>query len=175
MSLDTHQAQIITEVYNKMYKQLLAYARNSLGQEYLVEESVQDTFRIACAKYDEFISSPNPEGWLIITLRNIIRNTRREQAKLSRMFVKAISSGDEVYSESYIITAAADKNIEKAETNLYFSGMLTKDEYFLLTLVAMYGYSTAEAARVFDITAEACKKRVQRIKKKLKKLLDENF
>ena len=55
MSLDTHQAQIITEVYNKMYKQLLAYARNSLGQEYLVEESVQDTFRIACAKYDEFI------------------------------------------------------------------------------------------------------------------------
>ncbi len=83
MSLDTHQAQIITEVYNKMYKQLLAYARNSLGQEYLVEESVQDTFRIACAKYDEFISSPNPEGWLIITLRNIIRNTRREQAKLS--------------------------------------------------------------------------------------------
>ena len=166
MSLDTHQAQIITEVYNKMYKQLLAYARNSLGQEYLVEESVQDTFRIACAKYDEFISSPNPEGWLIITLRNIIRNTRREQAKLSRMFVKAISSGDEVYSESYII-AAEDKNIEKAETNLYFSGMLT--------LVAIYGYSTAEAARVFGITAEACKKRVQRIKKKLKKLLDENF
>lgn len=174
MSLDTHQAQIITEVYNKMYKQLLAYVRNSLGQEYLVEESVQDTFRIACAKYDEFISSPNPEGWLIITLRNIIRNTRREQAKLSRMFVKAISSGDEVYSESYII-AAEDKNIEKAETNLYFSGMLTKDEYFLLTLVAIYGYSTAEAARVFGITAEACKKRVQRIKKKLKKLLDENF
>lgn len=130
MSLDTHQAQIITEVYNKMYKQLLAYARNSLGQEYLVEESVQDTFRIACAKYDEFIGSPNPEGWLMITLRNIIRNTRREQAKLSRMFVKAISSGDEVYSESYII-AAEDKNIEKAETNLYFSGMLTKDEYFL--------------------------------------------
>ena len=69
----------------------------------------------------------------------------------------------------------ANQNIEKAETNLYFSGMLTKDEYFLLTLVAMHGYSTAEAARVFDITAEACRKRVQRIKKKLKKLLDENI
>lgn len=117
MSLDTHQAQIITEVYNKMYKQLLAYARNSLGQEYLVEESVQDTFRIACAKYDEFISSPNPEGWLIITLRNIIRNTRREQAKLSRMFVKAISSGDEVYSESYII--AAEDKISKKQRQIY--------------------------------------------------------
>ena len=76
MSLDTHQAQVITEIYNKMYKQLLAYARSSLDQEYLVEESVQDTFRIACAKYDEFISSPNPEGWLIITLKNIIRNMR---------------------------------------------------------------------------------------------------
>ena len=100
---------------------------------------------------------------------------RREQAKLNRMFVKAMASGNEVYSESYIIAAAADKNIEKAETNLYFSGMLTKDEYFLLTLVAMHGYSTAEAARVFDITAEACKKRVQRIKQKLKKLLDENL
>ena len=121
MRLDTHQAQVIAEIYNKMYKQLLAYARSSLDQEYLAEESVQDTFRIACAKYDEFISSPNPEGWLIITLRNIIRNTRREQAKLNRMFVKAMASGDEVYSESYIITAAADKNIEKAETNLYFS------------------------------------------------------
>lgn len=117
MSLDTHQAQIITEVYNKMYKQLLAYARNSLGQEYLVEESVQDTFRIACAKYDEFIGSPNPEGWLMITLRNIIRNTRREQAKLSRMFVKAISSGDEVYSESYII--AAEDKISKKQRQIY--------------------------------------------------------
>ena len=52
MRLDTHQAQVIAEIYNKMYKQLLAYARSSLDQEYLVEESVQDTFRIACAKYD---------------------------------------------------------------------------------------------------------------------------
>ena len=117
MSLDTHQAQIITEVYNKMYKQLLAYARNSLGQEYLVEESVQDTFRIACAKYDEFIGSPNPEGWLMITLRNIIRNTRREQAKLSRMFVKAISSGDEVYSESYILLQKI--KISKKQRQIY--------------------------------------------------------
>ena len=141
MRLDTHQAQVIAEIYNKMYKQLLAYARSSLDQEYLVEESVQDTFRIACAKYDEFIGSPNPEGWLMITLRNIIRNTRREQAKLSRMFVKAISSGDEVYSESYII-AAEDKNIEKAETNLYFSGMLASVDKGIHNKTTKYGLPT---------------------------------
>lgn len=132
MRLDTHQAQVIAEIYNKMYKQLLAYARSSLDQEYLVEESVQDTFRIACAKYDEFISSPNPEGWLIITLRNIIRNTRREQAKLNRMFVKAMSSGDEVYSESYIIAAAADKNIEKQRQIYIFLVCLQKMNTFYL-------------------------------------------
>lgn len=53
---------------------MIAYAISALNDRSLAEEAVQDTYRIACAKADDFLSSPNPKGWLLNTLKYVIKN-----------------------------------------------------------------------------------------------------
>ena len=90
MGLDRQQDEFVSRYYKEMYQQLMVYARSSLSNPSLAEEAVQDTFRIACAKIDDFMSSPNPQGWLVLVLRNVIRNIRRELASLSKTIVSSV-------------------------------------------------------------------------------------
>ena len=54
MGLAAHQEEIIAQLYREMYRKLVVYAENALNDS-LAEEAVQDTFRIACSKYDELM------------------------------------------------------------------------------------------------------------------------
>ena len=61
----------IERLYLQLYPLLFEYARSSLSSDSLAEEAVQDTFRIACQKPEAMINSPNPEGWIMNTLKNV--------------------------------------------------------------------------------------------------------
>lgn len=64
------------------------------------------------------------------------------------------------------------KRLEDTEVDLMYSDLLTEEEYRLLTLIVRYRYSVLEAAQEFGINVETCKKRAQRAKKKLRKILE---
>ena len=66
----------IDRLYLQMYSMLFEYARSSLSSDALAEEAVQDTFIIACQKPEALCESPNPEGWLVNTLKNVLSNVR---------------------------------------------------------------------------------------------------
>ncbi len=87
MGLSDTQRQAIEKLYMDMYYSLSAYAQSALNDRSLAEEAVQDTFRIACAKADKFLSSPNPKGWLLNTLKYVIKNSIRSRAVLNRIVV----------------------------------------------------------------------------------------
>ena len=57
MSNNTENNRIIEELYIDLYPKLLRYATNSLGDLHLAEEAVQETFRIACAKFVQLMES----------------------------------------------------------------------------------------------------------------------
>ena len=80
MSLNQEEEEYIERLYREMYTRLCIYAMSALGSKALAEEVVQDTFRIACIKPDGLMSSKNPRGWLVNTLKNVIRNRRRTEA-----------------------------------------------------------------------------------------------
>ena len=65
MQLDDNQRKAVEKLYMEMYNALSVYARSALHDHILAEEAVQDTFRIACSKVNDFLSSPNPKGWLL--------------------------------------------------------------------------------------------------------------
>ena len=73
MSLNQEEEEYIERLYREMYTRLCIYAMSALGSKALAEEVVQDTFRIACIKPDGLMSSKNPRGWLVNTLKNVIR------------------------------------------------------------------------------------------------------
>ena len=173
MGLAAHQEEIIAQLYREMYRKLVVYAENALNDS-LAEEAVQDTFRIACSKYDELMNSSNPQGWLMNTLKNVIRNIRKEQANLNKYFVMSLSLDVEEFMVVCAVGTDVHMRLEDTEVDLMYSDLLTEEEYQLLTLIVRYRYSILEAALEFGINVETCKKGIQRVKKKLRKILEKD-
>ncbi len=164
MGLTDNQRRAIEELYQEMFYPLSAYANSALSDRALAEEAVQDTFRIACAKVGDFLSSPNPKGWLINTLKNVIHNTVRSRAYLNRIVV---------YSLNYNV-GRVSADADTPDLDFMYSDLTENEDYKLLKKIALEKYSMLEAAQVLGISVEACKKRVQRAKKKLKKHFADN-
>lgn len=157
------QAQYIEQLYTDMYNNLYSYAYGILKNTHLSEESVQETFQIACSKPTDLISSQNPRGWLMIVLKNVLRNTHRRLATLKK-YIAAAESAD----IDLIASPAPGGNVD-----LEYSDMVTEEEFQLLKWVAIDQYTMLEAAEKLGITVEACKKRAQRAGKKLRRKLEE--
>jgi len=157
--LDGLQNDLIEQLYKEMYQQMMAYGLTIFKDEELAREAIQEAFKIACSKPTELFSSKNPNGWMVKTLRNVISNIKREQRKTSSMFV------------SYMTW---EKNISLTNTeytDIHYSDLLDPDEYNLVKMIAIQQYKIQDAADMLGISREACKKRYQRAKEKMKKIL----
>ena len=158
MELTLNQSLAIEQYYRKMRTTLIAYAQSALDDKYLAEEAVQETFRIACGKAATFLCSKNPQGWLFVTLKNVIQNIRRHKDRLNKHIVTNYHFVDDSSQLQYT-------NIEFTDT---YSRILGEDAFRLLKMIILDKYTFAEAATEFGISIESCKKRVQRVKKKWK-------
>ncbi len=54
-----------------------------------------------------------------------------------------------------------------------YSDLLSQDEYNLLKMLVLKNLTIRETAALMNISVEACKKRAQRAKQKLKKIMQE--
>lgn len=151
----------IEQLYGKMYKTLCAYAESILRDCDLAEEAVQDVFQIACSKPDAVLGSENPEGWLMITLKYVIKNMQRSQISLTNLMIKVATQSD----------AASDSPENAVCFDAMCSAVLGESDYRLIKRVVNDRYTMLEAAEELGITVHACKKRVKRAKDKLKKYL----
>lgn len=164
MGLSREQDRQIEQLYNEMYHPLLAYACSVLDNSSLAEEAVQDAFRIACAKANDLYKSENPKGWLTKTLQYVIRNMIRSRARLNNLVIQSL-----VFEDTFMVAGR-----DESDTDMIYSDLLGSEDYMLLKRIVVYKYTMLEAAQELGISVEACKKRVQRTRKKLKKLLEEN-
>ena len=74
------QYKRIESLYFEMRDKLMFIAIKNEESESLAEEAVQETFRIACQEADKCCDCPNPQGWLVKTLYNVISNAKRKRA-----------------------------------------------------------------------------------------------
>ena len=161
--MSREQGQYIERLYKDMYDSLYSYAYGILRDTHLAEEAVQETFQVACSKPTDLMSSKNPKGWLMNVLKNVLRNALRKRATLEKYIAEAESADIDL-----IAGPAPGSNVD-----LMYSDMVTEAEFQLLKWVAIDQYTMLEAAETLGITVEACKKRVQRAGKKLRRKLEE--
>ena len=154
MSLTTEQDALLTELYLEMYEKLVNLAYVRLRSVPLAEEAAQETFCIACRRPEAALEGPNPQGWLVTTLRNVVRNMERLLAVRAR----CVSVSPERLGETPVYDDYTD--IEYAQ-------LLSDAEYRLFRRIAVDRCTMKEAAQELAISEEACKKRVQRIRAKL--------
>lgn len=169
MGFDDRKEQLIKDLYSEMYTLLYRYAKKHLNDASLAEEAVQDVFRIACVKIDALASSENPNGWLINTLKYVLLNIKRHQARTKMLIVTSVT-----IEELNLKDDKSDSQIA-VDFEITYQKLLGNEDYKLLELVVLKQYTIAEAAKALGISIEACKKRVQRAKKKLRKIINTNF
>ena len=155
------QKRTIESHYLRLYPFLIEYARSSVSEASLAEEMVQETFLIACSKPDAFLDSPNPEGWLVNTLKNVIRNAHRSRENARQLLQDYINANAET-------AVAADP---LAQPELLYADLVNTEEYLLVKAIYLDGVSYLELSQKLGIHIHACRKRVQRAKEFLQKKL----
>lgn len=149
----------LEEMYREMYPTLYAYALRILKDHTLAEEAIQDTFCIACAKREQVLSNPKPRGWIMMTLKHVMQNMLRTQRKLQKLLF--LAAGEEQPMEGP----------ELLDVDVLFGNVSDSEDFRLLKRIALEQCSIVELAQDLGISVEACKKRVQRARKRLQKKL----
>jgi len=153
-----------------MFQMLFQYAKNALIDPAFAEEAVQDTFRIACANPNSCLGSPNPQGWLLEALKNVIRNMRRSFERQKQLTEKLISlTNPDETTESF------DPTDDLSTLKDICITVLGENDFCLFWRVSMDHLTMAEAALEFGIHTEACKKRLQRSRTKLQKYINKFY
>ena len=156
--MTSDQRKRIEEFYLEMYDRLFIYARSVLDNESLAEEAIQETFRIVCMKPEELLSSPNPKGWIVNTLKYTIQNMKRSRDKANVLLTQYLAANSSVaFSEDRISLEVTYENVARSE------------EFSLIKEMAVDGRSHLEMAQSRGISVAACKKRVQRAKEFLRR------
>ena len=144
------------QLYREMFPKLYLYAVRILSQPLLAEEAVQNTFCIACERREKLFGSSNPQGWLMNTLKNVIRNMQRERA---RMEVSLLA----------VTEASGAATTDELDVDLLYADLSATEDFQLLKWVALDNCSLREVADRLGISFDASKKRVQRARKRLRK------
>ena len=156
--MTSDQRKRIEEFYLEMYNRLFIYARSALDNESLAEEAIQETFRIVCMKPEDLLSSPNPKGWIVNTLKYTIQNMKRSRDKANVLLTQYLAANSSVaFSEDRIRLEVTYENVARSE------------EFSLIKEMAVDGRSHLEMAQSRGISVAACKKRVQRAKEFLRR------
>lgn len=147
------------QLYIAHYDYLVRFAGCFVNRD-LAEDLVQETFLIAQKRLDRVISSENPTGWLINTLKNVIRNTYQKRNFICTQLI----------SESI-----ADQSSEYVHSvNDMYAGLIDEEALTLLIWIYCEDTSYQDAANRLGISLDACKKRIQRAKLALKKAIEKN-
>ena len=151
----------VEQLYKEMYPALHTYALRILEDPALAEEAIQDAFCIACAKREQFLSSANPHGWIMCTLKFVMRNMLRTQAKLKSL-LQSLDDEEGVCAGPQ----------EMASVDVLFGDVSDSEDFQLLKRIALNRCTMLEMSEELGISVESCKKRVQRARKRLQEKID---
>lgn len=157
--MNTQQCELIEKLYGEMYDRLFSYACAAMERESLAEEAVQETFRIACMKPEDLYASPNPRGWLTLTLKNTVRNMNRSRSNSNRLLAE------------YMATQSRETSVseDRIRLEVLYENVADMEEFRMIKEMAVDGKSHLEMAQERGISVSACKKRAQRAREILKK------
>ncbi len=152
---------IFKKLYDKYLNLMLYTAYNILGNQQDAEDAVSEAFlRIAknFSKVEKTIC-PKTANQFVIIVRNVSIDIYRKNKKK-----KEIPFQDDLDLKTFDKTESSD--LESALSNL------NQNEKDILYMYYIYGRSTKDISKLFEISEDAVHKRIQRAKSHLKKILE---
>ena len=143
-------------LYKSQYGKMIKLAYRMLGSMESAQNIVQETFMLALLRWDEVSVHPLPEGWLALTVRNLVQNERRR-----------FSNHEELPLDSF--AEQADTRNEYPLSNLLPRKLSDEDRQILIWKFEKQMDCRQMADRL-GISETACRSRVSRALKRCKKL-----
>lgn len=160
------QDDFLERLFREHFNELELYAYRYLKTKNDAQIAVQDAFHTACTKIDDVMSSPNPIGWMKLTIKNICRNMIKAKNRQMKLFISFEEFAGDL-SASSISTDGGTDILDCCRR------AVSKEDFYLFRRIALEGITYVEAAEELGISMWACRKRVQRTTEKLRKALKE--
>ena len=149
--------------FETYYKKLWRQAQRALTQQTgrrdpdRADEAVQEAFLIAWQKPTEFLTSPSPVGWLVNTLKNVLRNMIREDQQWN---ARLLQFQEHLDRDAVHPAPGADLELE---------GLIPPEELDLLKRLYLYGETYAELCQELGLKKSALAMRVKKSKEDFRK------
>ena len=149
--------EAMVRIYNRHKDKLYSFSFYVTGDRQTSEDLVADTFVRLMEQKNRLVFEDSLKNWLFICLRNMTYNLLKRNNRKNRMKTQDIIDTVQDNSElkRFIVTI-----LEKLEPN----------ERELILLREQQGFSIPEISEMFDISEEAVRTRLYRVRKKMQRL-----
>lgn len=160
------QMAYVEQFFKEHFGELQVHAYRFLGDWKRTEDMVMDAFSIACEKLDVFLESENQLGWMKLAVQNVCWNLLRRQDRENRL----VTGWEELTPDQIPVTEdpPPDEFVERCRA------LLREGDFRLLYEAVILEIPMDKLAEAHGMSEAACRKRVERIRKKLKKIFEEN-
>ena len=154
-------------LYNQYYKSMFNVSLRIVGDSYLAEDIMQESFLKAFTKLESFSGNVTFGSWLKkIVINTSINELKKSNKYLFESFAENIKLTDyEEESENY--------SELKVESILKTIQSLKSNYKIILTLFFIEGYDLDEITSILNISNENCRTMMSRAKESLRKKLNE--
>ena len=152
--------QMFSALIDAEYEGLLRYTKSVLknrGKDFDAEDAVQEMLIFAWKNRDKLFSSEKPVGWLYRVLYFKTLEIIRDDNKWLKNLLA--------------LETAFESAVEESPSNDSISSLVSEEEYEILRLIYVDGYSYQEICKKYNLSKSALGMRINRIKKKLQKFL----
>ena len=161
--MDVNQKRTLVEKWYRQYSKLLFHAACLLDTPDAAEEIVQETFRIVM-ETDNPEQVEYPKTWLRKIVYNVVRNRQRSQERFASVPIDGEGTPIEELGS----------HEDEPDVEFEYGGIVSAEDLHLLRLSSVEQHTYSEIAEELGVSAEACRKRVDRAKKELRKKLEKD-
>lgn len=149
----------LQSLYEKYYEKMIRFSYRLVGTVESAQDLVQETFLLALYNQNKLSNHPNPEGWLMKTLKNLILNEQRRVQNHIEIPLDAVVN---------MLSKAQDLPLESV-----LPKQLSKEEREILIWRFERQMDYREIAERLGISEAGCRSRVFRAIAHCKKYLDD--
>lgn len=156
--MEEYSDAFLESLYQAQHGKMLVMAQRLTGSAEDALDLVQDTFLLAAAHQDELAAHPKPEGWLMLTLKNLAISQRRRAMNHPEVSLETLAGLAERPAEAPLDTL--------------LPGQLSAEDRQVLIWRFEQGLEYREMADRLGISQSACRSRVSRAAARCRKFMD---
>ena len=146
----------ISRAYLRHHDYLVKYAQRRGFSKDAAEDLVQETFLRVCQDPKQLLASRNAHSWLLGVLKHRIAHLKNDLQHAEQLKAELQIH----YTEQYE---------DQLPLRLTYGGIIPEKDLELLIMYGVEGYSYAELCAKFGMEEPACRKQIERARKRFRK------